>query len=346
MFVPFKNKSNLILRGGDDPDSIRGIDCEGVLIDEFSLVKREIWEEILRPIITQDKRRFAIFTFTPKGQNHAFEYWNKSIHWDDWYRSFLPVSVSKLLPESELIQAKKEMPLSLYQQEFECSFIADEDFTLITSKMLSMLEGNTKIRPKTKKIISVDPAMSGDECVVYAIQDTKIIEDRYLKYRDTMKIAGEIAVMCEAHRIKDVIVDSIGIGQGIADRLNELGLDVIALNSAERSTQKDRFYNKRAEVYWHTAERIRDIDCDYPEDQELRQQLTNVRYEVVNSNGCVKLEPKQKIKERLGRSPDRADAFCYGIWGLSQIDDWQPHSRRKRDAWTNDDEEEYNPMTA
>ncbi len=67
LFVEFINGSILSVKGADNPDSIKGVDCEGVVIDEFSLIKREIWEEVLRPIIAQSKTRWAMFHLHRRG---------------------------------------------------------------------------------------------------------------------------------------------------------------------------------------------------------------------------------------------------------------------------------------
>ena len=50
----------------------------------------------------------------------------------------------------------------------------------------------------------------------------------------------------------------------------------------------------------------------------MRRQLTAVRFKVVNSNGKIQLEPKTETKTRLGRSPDRADAYVQALYILPQ----------------------------
>lgn len=124
MFVEFKpSNSILMVKGADDPDALRGIGFYGLGMDEWALQKREVWEEILRPVITENNG-FAIFAFTPKGQNHSWEYWNRSVAWKNWYRSELKASKSGLISEKGLAEAKEESGSPLvYQQEYECEFI-------------------------------------------------------------------------------------------------------------------------------------------------------------------------------------------------------------------------------
>ena len=125
LFIEFDTKSILAIRGGDEPDSLRGMDFEGVGVDEFALLKQQVWEEILRPVVAQKTNRWAAFAFTPKGMNHAYDYWMKSPNWDKWFRNELRASQSGLIPQTELDRAKIEMPFDLYQQEFECEFLTE-----------------------------------------------------------------------------------------------------------------------------------------------------------------------------------------------------------------------------
>jgi len=151
------------------------------------------------------------------------------------------------------------------------------------------------------------------------LENTKIIEEKILHYDDTMKIAGEIMLMLERHKINDCAIDTIGIGKGIVDRLGELNRNVIAINSAEEATDKDRFANRRAEMWWYAMQLILDQEVEPINDEELVKQLTSLRYKPPKSDGKIHLELKYETKKRLGRSPDRADAFVYGLWVLKEV---------------------------
>lgn len=349
LFVEFINGSILSVKGADNPDSIKGVDCEGVVVDEFSLIKREIWEEVLRPIIAQSKTRWAMFPFTPKGNNHAQEYWDKASSgaWgDDWFCSVLKASKSGIIPLEELEKARREMPPMLYDQEMECSFIAEESNVLITTSMLESIKGLSIQFPQTRKIIACDPALGGDECVIYVIENNRIVDEKYLYERDSMKVAGELKILGSKHNINDFVVDVIGIGRGIADRLQEMRCNVRFYNSSETSGFEDRFQNTRAESYWYTMEQIRDKKVIYPLDSELRRQLTNVPFKVVNSNGKVAILPKDQIKKMLGHSPDRADCYTMGLWALKDVPAWSP-KRNKSDVYNFEEDTQFrNPMTA
>ena len=318
LFVEFSNGSILAIKGADNPDSIRGQDYQGVFIDEWAMINKLIWEEILRPVITPDINRWAIFAFTPKGINHAHEYWINCDKWEGWYKSLLRASSSGLISQVELDKAKIEMPTALYQQEFECDFLVGEENTLINPSLVALLQEDVH-RNRSRIVVSCDPSLGGDECVIYVIDNGKVLETKIMHEHNTMVIAGEIELLMFKNKTNDCAVDVIGIGAGISDRLGELGKNVIAINSAEQANDKDRFANRRIEMWWYAMEQIQKREIPYPKDEELRRQLCSPKYKVVTSNGKVALEPKEDTKKTLGCSPDRADAFVYGLWALKEV---------------------------
>ena len=189
---------------------------------------------------------------------------------------------------------------------------------LITDLMLTKLKDVRRHYKDIRRIVSCDPSLGGDECVIQVIENGRVIEQKILHERDTMKVAGHIQVLAHKHKAFSFCVDSIGLGQGIADRLKELlpNAYVHALNSAETASDEERFSNVRAEMWWNAMTQVQDQMVPWPVDEELRTQLMAPRFKVVSSNGKVQLEPKSETKKRLGRSPDRADAYVMGMYVL------------------------------
>jgi len=319
LYIEFLNGSILQIKGADDPDSLRGIDCKGVVFDEWAVFKHsEVWNEIFRPIMAQDPRRWAMFIFTPKGQNHAFKMWNEVSNREDWYTLQLRATDSDIISKEELEKAREEMLPVLFNQEMLCSFIADEEFTLITSKMIEDLRVIKTISSEGRRIISIDPAFGGDEFVAYAFNDTKIVDHLYLYTRDPDKIYSQLTTFCMKNDTKELIIDTCGIGHGVGVKMVELEYNVIFFNGAEKPID-DRFANKRAESWWYTMEVINKVLCYYPKDIELIQQLSSVRFKPEGRNGKILLEKKEDTRKRISKSPDRADAFTMGIYGLRFI---------------------------
>lgn len=133
--------------------------------------------------------------------------------------------------------------------------------------------------------------------------------------------------------IQYVNVDVTGIGSSVYDSLNPMYDDVCPFMSAEKSGYRDRsgklkMRNKRAEMYW----RMRDaLDPDYGDDialppgNELLADLCSARYSVTTAG--VLIEPKDKIKERIGRSPDIGEAVMMANMITTQL-------RQKARSWS------------
>jgi len=322
LYIRFPNGSILPIKGGDDPDSLRGIDANGVGFDEWALMKKEVWTEIFRPIVAEDVSRWAMFAWTPKGENHATEQWRQSDEWPDWYRSLLRASESGLISQDELEKARREMPGWMYDQEFECADITDEELTLITSRLIDDLRQYKQTQGYLRKLVSCDPdaSIAGDECVIYYFENYSIEDEKIMRERDPKKIAHEINLMCEKHNTKNAAIDTIGVGLGVVSDCNALKLNVLPFDSREKALRPKRFANKRAEAHWYVMEKMQDHEVPYPNDLLLRQDLTAVRINPVGRHGRILLEKKLKTKARLGRSPDRGDAYIVGIYSLQFVE--------------------------
>lgn len=165
--------------------------------------------------------------------------------------------------------------------------------------------------PGSAVVLGVDVARSTDkdESVIASRMDKRIRLEDVLRVRDTMPIAGRVAQIASGyrglgHRVR-IVVDTIGIGAGVADRLREMGLEVEDFNAAARAIDPDRYPNRRSEAWYTAGELLKEIDLDT--DDMLAADLTAPKGNVASSGKLV-VEGKDETRKRLGRSPDRADA--------------------------------------
>lgn len=121
--VELVNGSRIRLFGADNPDALRGMYLDGVVLDEFADMRPTIWGEVIRPLLS-DRRGWAVFIGTPKGRNVFYDIHVQAQTDDDWLSLVLKASETGLLPEDELRDARKSMTEAQYEQEFECSFEA------------------------------------------------------------------------------------------------------------------------------------------------------------------------------------------------------------------------------
>ena len=119
----FPNGARISLYGGDNPDSLRGIYLDGVMMDEYAQMSPRLWAEIIRPAIS-DRKGWAIFIGTPKGHNNFFDLYQEVKDDENWYVKVHRASETNYIDAEELEAAKKDMSEDQYQQEFECSWTA------------------------------------------------------------------------------------------------------------------------------------------------------------------------------------------------------------------------------
>jgi phage terminase large subunit len=121
--VDYPDGGQVRLYGADNPDAMRGIYLDGVVLDEYADMDPRVWAEVIRPALA-DRGGWAVFIGTPRGRNAFFEMWRRSQREGDWFSMSLKASESALIPQSELALAKRDLSEEQYAQEFECSFDA------------------------------------------------------------------------------------------------------------------------------------------------------------------------------------------------------------------------------
>lgn len=175
------------------------------------------------------------------------------------------------------------------------------------------------------KVISCDPARFGDdETVIYVFDGTRVIDEYYWGKSKTTMISNKIEELSRHHGNCAAVVDEIGVGGGVVDELKDMGVKVISFNSSAASSMKEDYYNLRAEA-WMTVSKMfnnNQIAMAGHIDYTLKKQLLYPRYEF-KTNGKIIIEGKDKIKQRLGCSPDRADAYVMGLWAVKNIESAQ-----------------------
>lgn len=171
-----------------------------------------------------------------------------------------------------------------------------------------------------RRVISIDVARYGDDkTIFYALENNRVIGKEEWEKRSTMEVVGLAQIFAKKHKdIQAFAVDEIGVGAGVADRLQELGKKVIFVNSSRKSIFPERYYNLRAEIYSTGADVLEAGHAQLlPDDEDLIEQLSWAKYKTIKSNGIYQVESKDDIKERYGRSPDNADCFLNGLWALA-----------------------------
>lgn len=303
--------ARLYIIGADHPDALRGIYLDGVILDEYADIKPELWGGVIRPALA-DREGWAVFIGTPKGQNQFYEMYQHAEKSAGWYSCIYRADETDVIPTDEIADMKAQMTDMEIRQELLCDFTASASDVVIPIDLV----GAAAERELTEKdvegqpvILGVDVARFGDDRTVLCVRQGLLVKEvQTFTGLSTMDAADRVLVLLQKERPQGVFIDAGAMGAGVIDRLRQLGYAVSEVNFGGAALDTERYANIRAEMYfkcrdWLTA------GGAIPQDAELKTELSTVEYRF-NTTGRIILEPKDRVKERTGKSPDLADALA------------------------------------
>jgi hypothetical protein len=275
LYCEFNSGSVLQIRGADDPDSLRGVGYAGVVLDEWAMMKPEIWTEIIQPVLRANGG-WAWFLFTPKGRNHAYHQWiGANQYGKEWANFFLSAKDSGIIAPDELASAKAQMPEDLYRQEFLCEFLegAGSVFKGINNCISGQLE-----EPKSghRYVIGFDVAKTVDFNVLCCIDQGTNQLVAFERFNQTSWNIQKERACAMARKYNDalVIIDSTGVGDPILEDLQRMGLKIegFKFNNASKEELVERLMLaiQQRMVY-------------FPAIRELMDELESFTYEILPS---------------------------------------------------------------
>lgn len=122
----------------------------------------------------------------------------------------------------------------------------------------------------------------------------------------------------------EYVVDVIGVGTGVGTRLEDFGCKVERFKASEGAWNDEddgepEFANKRAAAFWRAAIAVKKGEVACPPDSELKAELMSITTEY--RKGKLLIIPKKKLREKLGRSPNKADAFVQSLWDEREVEE-------------------------
>jgi hypothetical protein len=358
--IEYPNGSRVRLFGADNADAMRGLYFDGIISDEMADFKPNVLGDIIRPALA-DRKGWAMFIGTPKGLNKFSELYNMAASGEDpeWTAMMFRVDETDLIDKNELDSSKSLMSDAQYRQEWLCDFSAACDNVLITIDMVSeasrriMREADLQGAPR---IIGVDVARFGeDRSVIQRRWGLAALAPIVLKDIDNMDLAARVAGVINEWNPDAVFIDA-GRGEGVIDRLRQLGYSVVEVNFGGKPNN-NHYADKRSEM-WDLMKQWIEAGGIIPNELSLKTDLCVPTYSFDAMNR-MRLESKDKIKERGLKSPDLADALAL-TWAhpvkpkitdrrfpqrsvIQQDDPYNPFSGPE---WGDRNAKEYNPFYA
>lgn len=275
---------------------------------------RDVWVDGPEPFVMVDGRRVYDFDpaafkpqdiITPKG------------------RTFIPsrISDNPYLASTGYMSTLQALPEPLRSQMLYGDFqagIKDDPWQVIPTEWVRIAQERWKRPDRLEPMDSmgIDVARGGDDDTTIARRhgywyDELVVEPGSAT-PDGPRVAG-LAIANQRDQAP-MHIDIIGVGASPYDFLAQANLPVYGINVAEGSTAKDKsgrlgFFNLRSELWWKLREDLdpaNNTGIALPPDPELAKDLTAPRWSL--SGAAIKVESRDDIIKRIGRSPDRASA--------------------------------------
>lgn len=303
--------AKIFIVGADNPDTLRGMYLDGVVLDEYAQIKPNLYGEIIVAAVA-DRDGFVWFVGTPKGQNHFYEQYLQALKDDRYYCCCYRADETGIFTLEKLEEMKRDMTDIEYRQEMLCDFTASSSNVVIPIDVVTEAAARS-IRPDQVQglplIMAVDVARFGDDNSYITFRQG-LWMDKQIKLHglNTMELASQIANLYWKRRPDLLVIDGGAMGPGVIDRLRQMGIPVTEINFQQRAINSERYANIRAEMYFNTLEWLQQGGC-IPNDPDLKAELTVTEYKFTSA-GKIILQPKEEIKELTGRSPDAADSMA------------------------------------
>jgi hypothetical protein len=310
----------------ENPDAFQGMHSENLLLiaDEASGIHDAIYEAGEGTISTPGAK--MIMTGNPtRRTGYFFDSFHKQR--DYWWRkkvsSFDMEGAPYYNPEyAGRIESRYGKDSNIYRVRVLGEFPIENDDSVIpywhveaaTKRDVEPIEN---IRP----VWGLDVARFGDCKTALAKRQGNVQLEpiKTWKKRDTMEVAGLIAREYEETPLdmqpSEIMVDAIGVGAGVVDRLREMGLPARGINVGEAASGRKDMGRLRDELWWRCREWFEQQDCKILDDEELIGQLTSIGYDT-ESSGKIKVWSKERLRKEGRESPDVADAFVLTFAGI------------------------------
>jgi hypothetical protein len=300
----------------EQPEALQGVHSDHVMLvaDEASGVPEQVFEAAAGSMSGHNALTI-LFGNPVRSSGFFFDTHNRLK--DEWWTKRVSCLESARVSKEYVDEMK-----SRYGEESNAfrirvlgEFPKSDDDTIIPMDLLESAKNrDVSCNPDAPIIWGLDVARFGsDSSVLCKRQSNVLIDMQRWRNLDLMQLTGAVVAQYEACEFKErpaeILVDSIGLGAGVVDRLRELKLPARGINVSESPAMGTTYLNLRSEL-WHKLKAwLERRDCKIPNDEDLIAELATVRY-TFTSNGKVKIESKDDIRRRGLKSPDKADALC------------------------------------
>lgn len=300
----------------ETPEALAGVHSENVLlvVDEASGVPEKVFEaaagsmsgHAATTILLSNPTRSS-GTFFESQTRLSGTYWTRR-----WSCVDSPLVSEEFVDEMRLRYGEESNAFRIrVLGEFP---LADDDTIIPFHLVEAATQRDIELDEDAQTVWGLDVARFGsDKTVLAKRQGNVITEVNGWQGLDLMQTVGRVKAEYDglpSHlRPREIMVDVIGMGGGVVDRLRELNVPVRGVNVAESPSMGDTYTNLRAELWFKMRGWLEQRGAKLPKNEQLIAELTSIRYSFASS-GKMKAEGKDDMRKRGLSSPDYADAVC------------------------------------
>ena len=301
----------------EQPEALQGVHSDNVMLvaDEASGVPEKVFEAASGSM--SGHNAVTLLLGNPV-RSSGFFYDTHNRLAGDWVTMRVSCADSPRVSEAYIEEMKSRYgeESNAYRIRVLGEFPRSDEDTVIPMELLDLaMNRDVEASPYAPLVWGLDVARFGsDRSALCKRRGNAVIEPiKTWKNLDLMQLTGAVVAEFEAlapsDRPEEILVDSIGLGAGVVDRLKELNLPARGINVSESPAMGGTYRNLKAELWYKAKAWLEQRDCRLPKDELLVAELATVRY-MFTSNGKIQIESKDDIKKRGLASPDKADAFC------------------------------------
>lgn len=300
----------------ETPEALAGVHSDHVLliVDEASGVPEQVFEAAAGSMSGHSATTLMLSnptrsngTFFESHNRMADSWWTRT-----WSCIDSPLVSDEFVDEMRLRYGEES---NAFRVRVLGQWPLADDNTIIPFHLVEAAQHrDVEIYEDAKIVWGLDVARFGNDATALCKRQGSVItEVRSWRGLDLMQTCGRVVAEYNAlppsKRPSEVLVDSIGLGSGVVDRLRELDLPVRGINVSESPSMGDTYMNLRSELWFKAKAFLEERSCKIPKDDQLLSELTSVRYSFTSS-GKMKAESKDEMRKRGLGSPDLADSFC------------------------------------
>lgn len=326
----FENNSVIMFRHASEIEVLKNINLSIFAIEQAEEFEDEQMFTFLRDRLRRDNAplRQGVLIANAAGHNWMYRMWVNNPASEDFDVSTASTFDNEDNLPADFIADLRRMEIEApnhYKQYVLNSFeeLGQDDLLLTGASVYASPELVFYDEGTVRRILAVDVARFGEDETVFTIIQSNNIRQWTQIYQHTWRdkplteVVGKTLDLCREFSPDLVVIDDVGLGGGVTDRLSEQRRIPEAFIGNAKSTN-DKYTNMRSQGFFRMKEFFDKGDIKIMKDPILSEQLLSIRYKY-NSNNIKSIVSKDDMRKDGLKSPDRADALMMALYYTDRI---------------------------